>query len=117
MPDEELNVISRFHVRKRIIVGSLSQWIPPGTLPLSMLWIFVLRRHCDCHFECLIVLAKRDNERNTHRWMIYVRGPEQELDISTFVKKVVVYLHESFAPNDAVTVEEPPFFVQRRYAK
>ena len=32
---------------------------------------------------------------NTHRWIVYVRGPNNE-DLSTFIKEVHFQLHESF---------------------
>jgi YEATS domain-containing protein 4 len=40
-------------------------------------------------------LGKKAEEFNTHRWTLFVRGPNDE-DISTFVEKVVFTLHPSF---------------------
>lgn len=45
-----------------------------------------------------VALKKPENE-HTHRWTIFVRGFNNE-DISTYVRKVVFKLHESFVqPN------------------
>jgi YEATS domain-containing protein 4 len=42
-------------------------------------------------------LGKKAEEFCTHRWTLYVRGPQDE-DLSTFVEKVAFTLHPSF-PN------------------
>lgn len=45
-----------------------------------------------------VALKKPENE-HTHKWTVFVRGFNNE-DISTYVRKVVFKLHESFAqPN------------------
>lgn len=41
-------------------------------------------------------LGKKAQEYQTHRWTLYVRGPQDE-DLSTFVSKVAFTLHPSFA--------------------
>ena len=41
-----------------------------------------------------VALKKPENE-HTHRWTIFVRGFNNE-DISTYVRKVIFKLHESF---------------------
>lgn len=41
-----------------------------------------------------VALKKPDNDR-THKWTVFVRGFNNE-DISTYVRKVVFKLHESF---------------------
>jgi len=80
--------ISRFYVKKRIIVGNTSKFIPP---------------------------EKREaSDRTTHKWMVYVRGGAEKPDISDFVKKVRFFLHPSFSPNDTVDVVYPPFHLTRR---
>lgn len=45
--------------------------------------------------------------------MIYVRGPKEEPDLS-WVKKVRITIHPSFAPNDVVDLHHPPFHLSRR---
>lgn len=48
-----------------------------------------------------VALKKPENE-HTHRWTIFVRGFNNE-DISTYVRKVVFKLHESFVqPNRGI---------------
>lgn len=39
---------------------------------------------------------KKPESEHTHRWTVYVRGFHDE-DISTYVRRVVFRLHESFA--------------------
>ena len=52
-----------------------------------------------------VALKKPENE-HTHRWTIFVRGFNNE-DISTYVRKVVFKLHESFVqPNRGKDKEE-----------
>jgi YEATS domain-containing protein 4 len=41
-------------------------------------------------------LGQKADESATHRWTLYVRGPNGE-NLSYFVSKVVFFLHESFA--------------------
>lgn len=79
---------SRFHVKKRIIVGNVSKYIPPG--------------------------HREDSDPSTHKWMVYVRGPPQEPRIHHFVEKVWFFLHPSYRPNDLLEVKEPPFHLTRR---
>lgn len=54
-------------------------------------------------------LGRKADESATHRWTLYVRGPNGE-DISYFVSKVVFFLHESFAQS-VRSVTNPPFEV------
>ncbi|KAF2076794.1 hypothetical protein CYY_001920 [Polysphondylium violaceum] len=82
-----LNPSSRFYIKKRIIVGNTSTQISP---------------------------ERRGGDKSTHKWMVYVRGPSMESDISYFVKKVWIYLHESFAPNDIIEISNPPFHLTKR---
>ncbi|XP_013410048.1 YEATS domain-containing protein 2 isoform X2 [Lingula anatina] len=78
----------RFKIKKRIVVGNVSKYIP---------------------FE------KRDeNDHATHKWMVYVRGSKEEPHIDGFVKKVRFFLHPSYRPNDLVEVSQPPFHLTRR---
>lgn len=48
---------------------------------------------------------KRDpNDHSTHKWMVYVRCPPGDPDISSLVHKVRFFLHPSYRPNDLVEV-------------
>ncbi|CAL1677638.1 unnamed protein product [Lasius platythorax] len=74
-------------VRKRIIVGNISKWIPPD-------W---------------------REDASSHKWTIYVRSDKDEsANISTFVSKVRFFLHPSYRPNDIVEVTSYPFHLCRR---
>ena len=77
---------SRFYTKKRLIVGNTSQFIDPKV---------------------------RGGDGSTHKWMMYVRGPSGEADISGFVKSVTFFLHPSYHPNDIVKVSRPPFHLTR----
>ncbi|XP_074653311.1 uncharacterized protein LOC141907535 [Tubulanus polymorphus] len=78
----------RFKIKKRIIVGNVSRYIP---------------------------IEKRDkNDRSTHKWMVYVRGPSDQPNIEGFVKKIWFFLHPSYKPNDLVEVACYPFHLTRR---
>jgi transcription initiation factor IIF auxiliary subunit len=53
--------------------------------------------HCPVVFGSIAFwLGQKADESATHRWTLYVRGPNGE-NISYFVSKVVFFLHESFA--------------------
>ena len=79
---------SRFYVKRRIIVGNTSKFILP---------------------------EQRDgNDRSTHKWMVYVRGPKDDNELQSFISKVWFLLHPSYQPNDLVEVSKPPFQVTRR---
>ncbi|KAL3836439.1 hypothetical protein ACJMK2_021871, partial [Sinanodonta woodiana] len=78
----------RFKVKKRIVVGNISRYIP---------------------------VDKRDeNDQATHKWMVYVRGSKEEPRIDHYVKKVWFFLHPSYRPNDLVEVSQSPFHLTRR---
>ncbi|XP_077147200.1 YEATS domain-containing protein 2 isoform X3 [Ranitomeya variabilis] len=79
---------SRRFVKKTIVVGNVSKYIPPD--------------------------KREENDQSTHKWMIYVRGSRKEPSIDHFVKKVWFFLHPSYKPNDLVEVKEPPFHLTRR---
>lgn len=88
MPEKTCPARGNSHkVRKRIIVGNISKWIPPG-------W---------------------REDAASHKWTMYVRGDKAEnADISTFVSKVRFFLHPSYRPNDVVEVTSSPFHLSRR---
>ncbi|XP_011864385.1 PREDICTED: YEATS domain-containing protein 2 [Vollenhovia emeryi] len=74
-------------VRKRIIIGNISKWIPPD-------W---------------------REDASSHKWTMYVRGDKDEnANIGTFVSKVRFFLHPSYRPNDIVEVTSYPFHLTRR---
>lgn len=79
---------ARFKVKKRIVVGNISKYIP--------------------------VDKRDDKDQSTHKWMVYVRGPRHEPGINHFVKKVWFFLHPTYRPNDLVEVSQPPFHLTRR---
>ncbi|XP_029472877.1 YEATS domain-containing protein 2 isoform X8 [Rhinatrema bivittatum] len=79
---------SRLYLKKTIVVGNVSKYIPPD--------------------------KREESDQSTHKWMVYVRGSRKEPSISHFVKKVWFFLHPSYKPNDLVEVREPPFHLTRR---
>ncbi|ORX87846.1 hypothetical protein K493DRAFT_341439 [Basidiobolus meristosporus CBS 931.73] len=78
---------SRFYIKKRVIVGNVSKFIPTS------------RR-------------KRGMEHYSHKWMVYVEFPTQEKS-QDFISKVRVFLHPSYKPHDVVDLEQPPFRLTR----
>ncbi|CAI9724920.1 domain-containing 2-like [Octopus vulgaris] len=79
---------SRFRIKKKLIVGNISKFIPPD--------------------------RREESDPSTHKWLIYVRGTKEEPNINHFVKKVWFFLHPSYRPNDLVEVVHPPFHLSRR---
>ncbi|KAL6447446.1 hypothetical protein ACFW04_001559 [Cataglyphis niger] len=74
-------------IRKRIIIGNISKWIP---------------------------LDWRE-DASSHKWTIYVRNDKDEsANINTFISKVRFFLHPSYRPNDVVEVTSYPFHLSRR---
>ncbi|CAG8488368.1 3459_t:CDS:10 [Paraglomus brasilianum] len=49
----------------------------------------------------------------THQWMIYVVGPPNASNVSSFIRKVRFTLHQSYKPYHIVDVIEPPFQISR----
>ncbi|OUM60915.1 hypothetical protein PIROE2DRAFT_13206 [Piromyces sp. E2] len=86
-PHQPLNEGSRFYMTKRIVIGNVSQYIPPEKREKSM-------------------------EKYMYKWMIYTRGVAPEPNISTFIKKVRYFLHPSYKPN-IIDVTYPPFHLTR----
>ncbi|XP_006560274.1 YEATS domain-containing protein 2 isoform X2 [Apis mellifera] len=76
----------RHKIRKRIIIGNISKWIPPE-------W---------------------REDAASHKWTMYVRGNKENPDINDFVSKVRFFLHPSYRPNDVVEVTSTPFCLSRR---
>ena len=80
--------VSRFYSKQRIIIGNTSQYLHPAS-------------------------SEENANGSTHKWMVYVRGPNEDADISKFVKAVRFFLHPSYHPNDIVRVTRPPFHLIR----
>ncbi|XP_032232605.1 YEATS domain-containing protein 2 [Nematostella vectensis] len=79
---------SRFYIKKRIIIGNTSKYIP--------------------------VERREENDKSTHKWMVYVRGLPDDLPIHSYVQNVWFFLHPSYRPNDIVEIKKPPFQITRR---
>ncbi|XP_069692593.1 uncharacterized protein D12 isoform X2 [Periplaneta americana] len=73
-------------VKKRIVIGNISKWVPVDT--------------------------REDSA--SHKWMMYVRGPRDAADVSGFVSMVRFFLHPSYRPHDIAEVTSPPFHLSRR---
>uniref|UniRef100_A0A8C6YV00 YEATS domain containing 2 n=1 Tax=Nothoprocta perdicaria TaxID=30464 RepID=A0A8C6YV00_NOTPE len=70
---------SRLYVKKTIVVGNVSKYIPPD--------------------------KREENDQSTHKWMVYVRGSRREPSINHFVKKVWFFLHPSTIPSAGLVVD------------
>ena len=62
----------------------------------------------ECDYSC-IVRYLVDNKKEltdpaTHKWMLYVRGAKDEPRIDHFIDKVIFLLHDTYKPNNIVTV-------------
>ena len=87
-PLAKVEEVTRFYSKKRIIVGNTSQYLHPAS-------------------------SGENIDGSTHKWMVYVRGPHEDSDISNFVKAVRFFLHPSYHPNDIIRVTRPPFHLIR----
>ncbi|KAJ3384963.1 YEATS domain-containing protein 2 [Lobulomyces angularis] len=76
---------SRFYIQRKVLVGNV----------------------------CQSLSEVDSNSNKKHKWMIYLRGPNMDPDVSTFVKKVRFFLHPSYKPYDVVDVTTPPFHLTR----
>ncbi|KAG0043773.1 YEATS domain-containing protein 2 [Gryganskiella cystojenkinii] len=88
LPEPLDTVGSRFYVKRRIVVGNVSKFLPE---------------------------EKRDPRLREfpYKWMIYVDGTPKPEEITAYISKVEFHLHESYKPNHIVTVTEPPFHLSR----
>ncbi|XP_002166558.3 YEATS domain-containing protein 2 [Hydra vulgaris] len=84
----EISSTNRFYVEKKIIVGNVSKY--------------------------LLAETRKENDKSTHKWMVYVRGPAHDADISSYIKSVWFFLHPSYIPNDIIQINSPPFQLTRR---
>jgi len=62
---------------------------------------------------CKLIQSKSE-EKSTYKWQLYIRGTDDQDDISTFVKKVRFFLHDSYKPNHIIDVDSPPFSITRQ---
>lgn len=74
---------------RRIVIGNVSQYIRAD------------QRH-------------KMSEQFMYKWLLYVRSPQGEPAVQTFVSKVVFQLDPTYIPNDVVELTEAPFEVRRR---
>ncbi|KAJ2847764.1 hypothetical protein IWW36_003684 [Coemansia brasiliensis] len=79
---------SRFHVIRRVMLGNTSQFIdlqqrPPG------------------------------KERCTHKWTLFIRSSSETDLPGNYIRKVRVFLHPSYRPDDIVDLTPPKFELTR----
>jgi len=58
-------------------------------------------------------LGSNQADECTHRWTLYVRGPNGDEDLSCAIQKVIFQLHPSF-PQPVREVTSPPFEVTEK---
>ncbi|KAI8809449.1 hypothetical protein BJ742DRAFT_805122 [Cladochytrium replicatum] len=81
-------VESRFHIKRRLVIGNVCKWIPPDK-------------------------REEDTDDFAFKWMVYVRGPPNDPDITSFVRKVRFFLHPDYQPYDVCDALDPPFHLTR----
>ncbi|KAJ2747830.1 hypothetical protein GGI20_000125 [Coemansia sp. BCRC 34301] len=79
---------SRFHVVRRATFGNTSQYIDPAGRPAG-------------------------HENSTHRWTVYIRSAAKERPVDEYIRKVRVFLHPSYRPDDIVDLLPPKFELTR----
>ncbi|KAJ2076973.1 YEATS domain-containing protein 2 [Coemansia sp. RSA 988] len=79
---------SRFHVIRHAILGNTSQYVDPQHRPPG-------------------------NERCTHRWTVYIRGGTSDASPNEYIRKVRVFLHPSYRPDDIVDLTSPSLELTR----
>lgn len=52
-------------------------------------------------------------DKATHKWTVYIKSSQSELDLSKIIHRAKYYLHPSYKPNDVVVVTHP-FKLTRR---
>ena len=77
---------SHLKVKRTIVVGNVSKWIPPDDR----------------------------EDMSTHKWMLYVRGDKENPDVSDVIDRVRFLIHQSYHPNNLVEVTKSPFQLTRR---
>ncbi|KAJ1935463.1 hypothetical protein FBU59_005378, partial [Linderina macrospora] len=79
---------TRFHVIRRVLLGNTSRYFEPTSRPAG-------------------------KENSTHKWTIYLRNKPGEQPIGQYVKRVRVFLHPSYRPDDIVDLSQPTFELTR----
>ncbi|KAJ2524433.1 hypothetical protein GGI11_000824 [Coemansia sp. RSA 2049] len=79
---------SRFHVIRRIVLGNSSQYIAPENRPVG-------------------------KENSTHKWTVYIRSVSENHSTAEYIRKVRVFLHPSYRPDDIVDLLSPDFTLTR----
>ncbi|KAJ2661414.1 hypothetical protein IWW48_002397 [Coemansia sp. RSA 1200] len=79
---------SRFHVIRRIALGNSSQYIAPENRPAG-------------------------KENSTHTWTVYIRSVSENHSTAEYIRKVRVFLHPSYRPDDIVDLLSPDFTLTR----
>ncbi|KAI9503320.1 hypothetical protein BX070DRAFT_225185 [Coemansia spiralis] len=79
---------SRFHVVRRVILGNSSQYVALQHRP-------------------------PEKEKSTHKWTVYIHSISKEHPIDEYVRRVRVFLHPSYRPDDIVDLEPPNFELTR----
>lgn len=67
---------NRRKVVRTVIIGNISKWMP----------------------------SESEEDKSTHKWMVYVRGPKENPNVTGFISKIIFYLHPSYQPNDVVEI-------------
>ncbi|OLY83122.1 YEATS domain-containing protein 2 [Smittium mucronatum] len=79
---------TRFHILEQILIGNESRYLYPNER------------------------IPKDSE-NTHIWTLFVRKGQNSSNLEKYIKKVRVFLHPSYRPNDVVDIVMPPFELER----
>ena len=75
------------YLKKKLIIGNLNQFIAPDKRAVTF-------------------------EKCSYRWLLYVRT-KHAIDITTFIKKVRIFLHASYKPQEVIEFTEPPYYLLR----
>ncbi|KAJ2235094.1 hypothetical protein H4R99_002630 [Coemansia sp. RSA 1722] len=79
---------SRFHVIRRVLLGNTSQFTDPQHRPAG-------------------------KESSTHKWTVYMRPASADQPLSDYIRKMRVFLHPSYRPDDIVDLTPPNFELTR----
>ncbi|KAI7833342.1 yeats family-domain-containing protein [Kickxella alabastrina] len=79
---------SRFHVIRRAILGNTSRTVAPAERP-------------------------PEHVNSTHKWTVYLRAADPAQPLAAYVRRVRVFLHPSYRPDDIVDLAPPSFELTR----
>ncbi|KAJ1719878.1 hypothetical protein LPJ61_006239, partial [Coemansia biformis] len=79
---------SRFHVMRRVVLGNTSRFVAPQDRPPGM-------------------------ENSTHKWTFYLRSTSTDGAPGDYIRKVRVFLHPSYRPDDIVDLAPPSLELTR----